>query len=180
MPHSRKNAATYFLCRIRQEQGRICNVSWPLLQSTLEGIQQATFIAYGWAKRLNSTTTIKIQINNSVVGLMGDFCSLVSHMLFFFFFSEAAFALFVFSFTPLLSLSLCSLQGGDCRTMKVWQYHPQKHSSSSQPVLHSSTPFAAFMQVPADFCRGAVCYAAPKQISALTNHKCTYKCSVRL
>lgn len=47
MPHARKNAATYFLCKTREERGRICNVSWPLLQGTFEGIQQAIFSAYG-------------------------------------------------------------------------------------------------------------------------------------
>lgn len=116
-----RNAATYFLCRTGLEQRRICNVSWPLLQSSFEGIQRTTSSAHGWAKRLNPTTTIKIQINNSVVGVMGDF-ALWFHTCIFFF--KTAFALFVFSFTPLLFLSLWSLQGGDCRTVKVWQYPP--------------------------------------------------------
>lgn len=79
-----RNAATYFLCRTGLEQRRICNVSWPLLQSSFEGIQRTTSSAHGWAKRLNPTTTIKIQINNSVVGVMGDF-DLWFHICIFFF-----------------------------------------------------------------------------------------------
>lgn len=73
IPHARKEGDC-FLHRARQEQRRNCNIMWQLPQSTFEGVQWTTFSAYSWAKKLNPTTAIKIQINNLVMSLAGNFC----------------------------------------------------------------------------------------------------------
>lgn len=176
IPQARKEGDC-FLHRARQEQRKNCNIMRQFPQSTFGGVQWTTFSAYGWAKKLNPTTAIKIQINNLVMSLAGNFC-LQFHTCIS---SEALCVWFVFSFTAIVIPQPLVIAGRRLQNDESLATSPIKVLQLQlPPLLQSSTSFAAFMQVPQRFCRNTVHCAVPTQSSALTDHKCICKFSVKL
>lgn len=139
MPHARKEHNSFpAQSKTGATEELQCNVTTAsdhFLGGSVNHLQW-WFSAYGWAERLNPTTTIKIQINNLVKGLAEDF-ALHFHTCIL---SEAACVWFVFSFTAIvipqpLVIAGRQLQNNESLTtspIKVFQLQlaspPQQHT----------------------------------------------------